>query len=78
MVKNLKGIISTIIASVSVTAIGVSAKAIIDVRVLKAQRVEDVNKIKNNHQAIIRNGGKIDNLKTEMNDNFKTVIKLLK
>ena len=68
---NLKNIVATIIASVSVMAIGASAKAILDVRVLQAQRVEDVKSIDNN-------GAKIDNLQKEMNNNFKTVIKLLK
>lgn len=56
---------------VSIMAIGASAKAILDVNVLKAQRIED-------EKSITSNGDKIDNLQQEMNHNFKTVIKLLK
>ncbi len=67
----IKGVLATMLASVSVTAIGVSAKAIIDVEVLKTQRIED-------RKGIDKNGEKIDNLQKEMNNNFKTVIGLLK
>lgn len=68
--KDLRMIFISIVAGISVMAIGASSKAILDVNILKAQRVED-------QKAISNNGSKIDNLQKEMNDNFKTVIKLL-
>lgn len=69
--KDLRMIFISVVAGLAIAAIGASAKAIIDVNILKVQRIEDVKSIEGN-------GQKIDKLQEEMNDNFKTVIKLLK
>ena len=65
-----RNVLIIIVSGILLAAVGSSARAIMDVNVLQAQRLEDVKHIESN-------GDKIDKLQEAMNDNFKTVIQLL-